>query len=228
MAAPPLIAPGICRYTVNGGHSGRTVANVFDYRIDTTGSVASRAEAVEDMAGILINEWSDHVLVVAPASVEARSVSWVDLDDEDGTTGERAATTQENWPQAGASSSHHSAASNVAYMWTKQTTGGRSTRNGRTYLVGVAESWTTQGTPNALDATTLAALQAQANNFLGNTNQDGAGIFDWTSTMVVVHTSEGAIYPPSRTPSRTFRSATDVTELTVNNVLATQRRRLRS
>jgi hypothetical protein len=215
-----LIVPGVCRYTVNGTFSDRPVANIIDMRIDTTGTATARSDAVQDQAGIILNEWSDHVLVTCGNRYTALSVSWVDLDDADGSTGLITEGEDETWPQAGLEASSQFPGS-VNILVTKVHAGGRQTRNGRMYLAGVAEAWTAAATPQAMDGTFVTAWQTNMDNLLDGINTTGS-VFEYDSFMCVVHITERDI-----DGNPTEGNSNDVTALTVNARLATQRRRLR-
>ncbi len=214
-----IIVPGVCRYTIHGTYGGREIANVLDYRIDTTGEITARADAIEDMAGVLINEWSDHVLSWVDNGYSATSVTWVDLDEADGTVGERTSTGQETWPQAGVDVGP-AFPGNVAVLWRKVGAPQRGARSGRMYIVGCPEDYTDDSpSPNRLNATTLAGTQTNATSFLGNTNQSGGG---YESDLVVVTTTaRDEDGHPTAGVGRVVES------LVVDATLATQRRRLR-
>lgn len=223
----PFIVPGVCRFTVNGTVGGRPVANIIDMFLDTTGSTTSREEACFAQAGIVLNEWSDHVLNWATSNYSAESVSWVDLDDEDGTTGLRTQTDQETWPQQGAETQAPTAP-NAAMLVNKEIQGGRTRRNGRLYIYGVPETHTQSGNAGLLTAEFLAARRDDMESMLGNLNQDEGGAFEYESFVVVVHILTRGPDGPNGTPGPPLTGDhRQVNALTVQQLLATQRRRLR-
>lgn len=209
-----IIAPGICRYTVNGTYAGQPIANIIDMQIDTTGSVESRSSAVEAQAGILINEWSDHILPIVSAAYVATSVSWVDLDSLSGSTGERTSTDQEDWPLVGGLVGAPTPG-NVAVRVGKRITPTRGQRQGRMYLVGQPEANTDAANPNVLTSAVITTINSQLESFLGNINQSDGDIIGYTSQMVVVHTVDDV-----------FEDYSVVQALTVEARLGSQRRRL--
>lgn len=215
-----IVAPGICRYTVHGTLGTRPTANILDFRIDTTGSTESREEAIEAMCGIIINEWSDHVLPQVCAPYTATSVSWVDLDEEDGSTGSRTSTGQETWPKV-ATRSGTPAPANTSVLVTKVGSSRRGQRNGRLYLAGPPEGEV--GTQN-LTSTYQAAVQASMESMLGNMNQSETTLGEYESYMVIVHTRD--VGTPGN-PDIVFTGSSDVSALSVSGTAATQRRRLR-
>jgi hypothetical protein len=212
-----IIASGICRYAVNASYSGHDVVNIVDMKIDTTGTIQPRDEAVHDQAGRILNAWSDGVIAHSVDKYTAQSVSWIDLDSLDGSTGERSTTDAETWPQSGTIGGA-GAPGNVAIRVNKNTTARRGQRQGRMYLCGMAESLTTEGLPNELAEGSLAGfntmLQALLEAFNNEAQPQDVLIYD--SEMVVVHTKDGA-----------FVDSSDVTSLTIDQYTASQVRRIR-
>lgn len=210
-----IIAPGVCRYTINGLFVGRPVANIIDMQIDTTASVVSRADAVEAQAGILINEWSDHILPLVSNDYQANSVSWVDLNSSSGSVGARSTTSQETWPQTGAGAGA-TMPGNVALRVNKNIVASRGQRQGRMYLAGAGEGDNTDANPNAVAGAAQTAINDALESFLGNINQSDADPDAYVSRMVVIHTLDGE-----------FTNYSEVNGLVVDPVLGSQRRRLR-
>lgn len=213
-----LIADTIVRYTINGQYVGRPVANVLDYQIDTTGSVTGRVESIYALAGILINEWTDSIMTELANQYSALSVSWIDLDSLEGSTGERTSSGDTVWPMA-ATNNFAAMPGNVALRVNKAISGTRGQRQGRMYLCGVPEAWTDPGSPNQVGGAALANLNDRLESFLGDTNQDGEGGLPgetYMAKMVVVHTVDGV-----------FTTKSDVRSLSADPLLSSQRRRLR-
>jgi hypothetical protein len=217
----PFIVPGVVRYTINQRKEGRVVANVLDYFLETTGSVEDRPGSVSDMAGVLINEWSDEILTQVTTDLVAESVSWVDLDSASGSTGIRTTTSQETWPQTGIGT-NDPYPSNVAVLVKKNTAGGRGRRAGRLYLAGVSEGTNDATSSNNITAATQTALNTRFAAFLGNTNQTVTAALEYTSAMSVVHVLTRDADGRPLTGDHNV-----VTNLAVDRTLATQRRRLR-
>ena len=218
-----IVAPGVCRFTVNQTFAGQPVANIIDMRIDTTGSVISRHDAILDQAAKIIDGWDDRIRISQADDLSCNSVSWVDLDEADGETGERSVTSATTWPAVGGGGSAPFSA-NVAVLITKTLEqSSRNRRNGRMYLCGGAETWTTAGAPNQVDAATRTTLNSNLALFLsGITSENGA--FGYDSDMCVVHTRNAGT---PENPDIVFDGNSDVLSLTVQPLLATQRRRLR-
>lgn len=215
----PLIAPGICRYAVNQTYAGRNVVNIIDMRVDTTGSIETRADAVYGVAGDILNNWDDHLRPGQVAQLILESVSWVDLDDVDGSTGLRSSTSDKTWPAAGEDAANGLPGSVAGLIVKTAPGGGRSTRNGRMYFAGIAEAATTLLAPNTIDGTSVTGRNASLADFLEGIN-DTVDPSDVQKQMVVVHTRKvGSVV--------TYEGSSDVTSLLLQPTLATQRRRLR-
>lgn len=217
----PLVAPGVVRYTIHETYAGRDIANIIDMFVETTGSIEDRALAAFTVAGDVLNNWADHMLDYQSNNVTFDRVSWVDLDELDGSTGERTSTSDNVLPLAG-SGSETPMPGNVAILFTKVAPGGgRSTRNGRTYLTGVSEGFTGDADPNVLLSAALSGLTTAGGEFLSGVNDAGGGI---GRNMVVVHTRNAGT--PTN-PNIVYQSQSAVTAFTPQATLATQRRRLR-
>lgn len=208
-----LVAPGCARFTVNAVYSGQPVANIIDMQVDTTGSPETREQALFDAAGDIINNWDDHVRALLCAPYVAQSVSWVDLNSLDGSTGERSTTSDTTWPAVGGSAAQAFPGS-VALRIDKRQDGGRRARNGRMYLVGINEGGQGNGTNNTWDGGILTTFNTAMAAFLSGINDQLPGS-DVQKQMVVIHTVDGA-----------FVSYSDVTALQANPLVASQRRRL--
>lgn len=216
----PFIVPGVARFSLNGSYFGRNTANIIDMRIDTTGTTTDRADAVEDQAQILINQWYADLRPRLSDAFTLRNVSWVDLDEADGTTGVATAGSSISLPQAGSLSSNRMAG-NVAILVRKATTSARGQRAGRMYIGGITEDQTDTVNGNNLAAAWVTNWTSSLNSFKSNIEQEDA-LDAFQSNMVVVHiTSRDSDGNPAT------GDATDVSALQVQSLLATQRRRLR-
>ena len=219
----PLIAPGIARFTVNQSFAGQPVANILDVRIDTTGSLDSRLEACTECARDILSNWDDHIRISQADDLTCLSVSWVDMNSESGSTGEVTTGTGAVWPAVGGGGSAPFSA-NVAVLVTKVLeTGTRNRRNGRMYLCGGAETWTTAGAPNQVDAATRATLNANLATFVNDVN-NGGDPFEAQWFLGVTHTTN--VGTPEE-PDIVFDGFSDLSAMVVQPLLATQRRRLR-
>lgn len=223
-----LVAPGICRFTVNATMAGRNVANILDMQIDTTGTPGDRPDAIDAVAGDILNNWSDHIIISLVDDYVAQSVSWLDLDEANGPTGSRSTTSETTWPEAGPSVSAP-LPSNVSVLVKKQIVGARGRRNGRMYLTGFSEGLTPEGDGNTVDPATRAALDTRLASFLSGINDAEGPFIAVQRQLVVVHTSvatDGSGNPvPGADP--VYEGYSPVQTLTCDTRLATQRRRLR-
>ena len=216
-----LVAPGICRFTVNGSYAGRPVANVLDYRIDTTGSTMGRAEAVNNQAQDILTQWTEQMLPVVQANYIATSVSYVDLDEADGPTGSVTSSDDADWPAPGVAEGPDMPA-NVAGLVRKQIIGTRGRRSGRMYLCGLSEEVTAADQPNTISEAAQSFINGQLAAFLANTNNTDTLGTAFSSDLVVVHTRQ-----PDPEDEPIYNGFSVVDSLIVEGLLATQRRRLR-
>lgn len=209
-----LVVPNICRYTLNGTVDDRPWANVLDMRIEVDGPVfGDRTDAIWDTAGNIINEWASNIAPLICKGTFLNSVSWVDLDSENGQTGERVATSLHTLPVEGGNEGLISPG-NVAILITKQVTSGRGQRNGRMYQAGVADG---QTDGNSVEPTVLPVWQNAFDSFLLALN-DTPVISDFNRHLMVVHTTaDGTV----------VTGTSEVDQLVVSGRPATQRRRLR-
>lgn len=219
-----LIAPGIVRYTINGTYSDRPVANIVDVKIDTTGTSASRSESAFDGAGRIINAWKTRILPLVQGNYIFNSVSWVDMDDEDGSTGTRTSTSTTNLPLPGTATGDDMPGS-VAALIRKTIAGRRGFKAGRLYLAGLSEAVTDPAVPNAIIAASVTAITTGMTNFAADVDDSDeiAGVFQVGVTHTV--TPDPTLGDP--TPQPVYAGWSKSTVWTCDRRLATQRRRLR-
>ena len=209
-----LVAPGICRYTINQTYGGRPVVNIIDMQIDTTGTGWDRGEAIRLAAGDILNNWVEHVMTIQTSAVTFSSVSWVDLNSEDGPTGIRTSTSNETLPKNGTASGTNGWG-NVAWRVNKGGSAVRGQRSGRMYLVGVPEEANENSNPSVVIPTWAGYVNTAMGDFLDGIN-DVEGMSDITRKMVVLHVVAGL-----------YQGYGDVESLTCDARFGSQRRRLR-
>ena len=223
----PFVVPGTAQYTINGTYAGRAVANVFHMKIDTTGSIAQRADAVRAMAGIFLNQWTTDIMALIGSAYTANSVAWVDLDSATGSVGAISTSGANVWPKAGSGASATLPGS-VALLIRKNVSGQRGARKGRVYLVGIDESLTVSPANNTITTAGAAAWQAKWTAFYGNINQTDQGPLTYNARQCVAHVLTRAEPKPGQDVGVPLTGTpVEVTSMTVDNTLATQRRRLR-
>lgn len=219
-----LVAPGVVRYTVHGTYATRPVANVLDFLLVPT-APATRAVDISELAEFVVQEWIDEILANLVDNYTATEISWVDLDTEDGTVGAATAGITANFPSSGIGATP-AMPGNVAYRVDKRVAAQRGQRQGRMYLVGVPESVTADATPNTVDAASIASINANLADFLDGVNLTAGETSGWQSTLVVVHTKN--LTEPPAEPDIVFDGTSTVNTLTLDSMLGSQRRRLRS
>jgi hypothetical protein len=210
---PVLVVGGICRFTLHGTN-GRPWANILDFHIDSDVG-ASRDEAIEDQAEIINQEWPSAWDDFWASTVSYTGISWVDLDTAEGSTG---STTETSGalvlPKAGVASGEADPP-NVSYLVHKRVGSGRGRRSGRIYVPGAPEGMTNL---QNISASPLTSMNTMVNTLLGALNQESAplSIGSYNSFLSVVHQPLGG-----------EPSFDHVDDLEVDQLLATQRRRLR-
>lgn len=207
-----IVANGVCRYAVHGLFAGRQVVNILDMKIDTTGVGTDRDEACFRQAGRILNAWNGNVLALLVNNYSAQSVSWVDLDELDGPTGQRTSTDTKTWPTSGLSG-NEALPGNVAIRINKITNSRRGSKQGRMYLCGADEFTTSDAAPNTVTETNQGLINAAMDTFLSEITSEEV-LYD--SQLHVVHTAAGV-----------FTTSSEVDALTVDATLGSQRRRLR-
>lgn len=209
----PIVAPDICRYTINQTLGGQPVVNIVDMWVISTNPLEDRATHLYEVAGDILNNWSDHVLAGQVDNLVAESISWIDLDSLDGVRGERSSTDDNDWPQSGGLTAQATMPAVVAFRIDKNTSGGRGTKSGRMYLSGIPEDFTDPNSAQSWGPTVVDGLNAQMASFLSGINNE-EGPDGKEQDMVVIHTRDGV-----------YRDYSIVTSLTANSAVSTQVRR---
>lgn len=215
----PMTVPGVCRFTLLGRWTnGRQWANVLDYQIDTTGSTENRPNACAVQAADIINNWQTQIRPFLTNNVIVTGIRLLDLDDEDGLTGEVPPNVGQ--PTAGGLAGA-STTPNVSFLVRKVIIGNRSSRSGRMYLPGVQEASVDED--GVISGTGVDDLQDGLSAFLTNTNNAGTPTTH-SSNLVVVHLEPRPAQP---LPDDRVGTFTIVQALVLDELVATQRRRLR-
>lgn len=209
-----LVAPGVCRYTINQTYGGRPVANVLDMHINNEEIGTSRAEACFEVAGDILNNWVDHVMTIQTGAVAFNSITWVDLTSEDGATGIRTETSNETLPQNGGAAGTNGWG-NVAWRVNKGGSARRGQRSGRMYLVGVPDEANENSNPSVVIPTWAGYVNTAMADFLAGIN-DREGPNRVLRELVVLHVVAGL-----------YQGYGKVESLTCDSRFGSQRRRLR-
>lgn len=209
----PIVAPKVCRYTVNQTLGGQPVVNVLDMVLDEGAEPQSREEQLFEVAGDILNNWTDHILAFQCDDLEAVSVSWLDLSSLAGSRGERTSTSTNTWPENGGNVTQAVMPAVVAARIDKSTSGGRGTKGGRMYLAGMPEARTPEGSALSWDSATVDLINDYLSDFLDGIN-DQQGPYTDTRALCVNHTRDGE-----------YIGSSIVQTLTLNSLVATQVRR---
>lgn len=201
----PIVAPRICRFTVNQEMGGQQIANVLDLYVDENDVITDRTDACRWTAQDILNNWTDHILPAQVDNLSATSVDWLDLNSLSGSRGSVASTEDNVWPQEGGNTSDAAMPNVIALRVDKETTGGRGTKRGRMYIAGIAESGTASDDVTDWSALTVSSMQERLDDFYnGITDENPFAIFQ--SRLVVVHTVGGVYSGNSTVNGMTVRA----------------------
>lgn len=217
-----FVVDSVVRFSVNGSMvgSGRTTANIVDVWLEDAGGDEIRAQNVLTLAEKVLDSWDDNIRPKQVDELTLQSVSWVDLNDENGSTGTISTTASNTWPAAGGTAGE-AVAFNTSILVRKAIVADRSRRQGRMYVPGIPEADVASG--YTLTGTARPLWQAEFDDFfndLQGTITNGGVPYDHYPAVVHVLTRD-ANENPLTGDSR------EVTAFSVQQVLATQRRRLR-
>lgn len=210
-----LIAPLCVRYTLAGTYGATTWANILDFRL-TPNEGQTRADCVAEHADAVAAAWEAEFPSWISNKVALRSISWVDLDSEDGSTG----SIPYNIP---GNDTNPCLPANVAVLIRKIAPGGgRRARNGRMYLVGCNEDAVDE---NLLVPSFPGNFNLMLDDFLAGISETrGADFPNYSASLVVIHTvNQGT----PENPDYVYSSNDFVSDLVVDSTIATQRRRAR-
>lgn len=223
----PFVVPNICRFALNQRLDGRDVVNVLDYQIDTTGSTMDRVDAIREQAELIIDRWVLNIRPWVVNDLTLESVSYVDLNAADGTTGSVESSPTNTLPLSGEGIADPMP-SNVSALITKQVTSARGRRNGRMFQAGIGEDRTAPESVNVIRQADLDGINVHLADFLAGTNNDGAPSTEYDSHMSVVHVITRGPSPSPGVPGPPLTGGYNhVESLVMQGRLATQRRRLR-
>lgn len=226
MSDKPFIVPGVCRLTIHQSYFGQNVANVLDYFVDTTGSTVPRQDACAALALDVLNNWVTNILGMQVTDMKFNSVSWVDLDDEDGSVGAFTQSPTNTLPKTGTGGTG-GGPGGVAVLVHKRVVAKRNTRSGRMYLGGISESANDNLNPNLVQAGFMSTNNPKLATFLSETNQSGTALIPGFEMRVVHITERYDPEPGQELGSPKLGDSSQVTSLTIDPTMATQRRRQR-
>lgn len=204
---PAVVSPFVLLYQWIGTYGGRPWVNTMHTVWSADGADRSIAN-LSDAALSARVAWSANIAQLVPAEVVLQEVRVTDLDSLDGQQGSDVVGS------AGTNSGQASAP-NVSVLVTKATQHGRSQRNGRWYQIGMPEESTSTSDPGLLLPTPLGNWGLRFAEFLTAMSADVA-----TFTNVPVVLSKSPTTPGAFVPN-------NIISMTVEELLATQRRRLR-
>jgi hypothetical protein len=211
-----LTVPNVVEITAYGQVSGRPWASVWAMSNGAGVQIgASMDELVRDFA----NNFQDHITPILTNNVSISGFRYVSLNSPDGQTGEVA--PDQTKPTVG-NSTNAASPPNITFLVHKRIAGGRGTRSGRAYLPGVGESQVSAaGTFGAAD---LDFFNNHLQDFLDGLSEGTDLDNESARNLVVVHRPPAARAPGTAVVAG---SASRITSLSMDPMVATQRRRLR-
>lgn len=215
-----IVAPDVCRYAFNGTYQGRPCVNILDMvLLQNTLEPDTRAVQCRDTANVLLDQWVEHVLGNLSTSYTLDSVSWIDLDSEDGPVGSLTATDSHTLPLAGGAAGQPYGA-NSAVLVTKEIDGARGKRTGRWFLPAVTEA---NAEGNFISNATLTDFQSTLSDFIEGITETGVIEVD-QYFPTVVHTKN--VGTPDD-PIIEYQGNSQVRNFAAQARIASQRRRNR-
>jgi len=208
MANPPLVVPGVVRFTVLGTIAQRRWANVFD--VDFGASAPVGGGVMKGLAEKLMDTYAVSIATDCVAQWTIDACRWIDLNSALGETGYTNDTVAHTFPFAGQQATDPLPAS-VAVMLRKSTQGTRNHRNGRAYMCGIPEAATSG---NKLTTTGLNDWGVNAQNLVTTLTGSTSGI--------------GHIFCVAGRDKNMAVHKAVVSSMNPDSILATQRRRLRA
>lgn len=210
-----IIAPTIVRMTLTQGNpANRNASCIVDVSLDESGT--DRASAVASMVPRVVTAWQENIVSHFGPGMGFEGCHYTDLDSLDGSSGD--VPPQAGHPTTG-SDVNVLCPPNVAMLVRKNTVHGRSGKNGRMYIPNVAETKVDAG--GIIESAFRTAWQTNVNAF--RLALESVATSPGTSVWRVVH-----VHKTDRDdPSTWSWSSSDVDTVSVDSIVATQRRRLR-
>lgn len=214
-----LIAPDVVRFSLNGVYLGRPLVNVLDMVVHQMPTGLTRSEAIADVANHIVNVWVEELLPILNADYSLNSISYIDLDREDGLTGERASSNEYELPRAGGlTQAGYSSA--VALLVTKVTASRRGQRSGRWFLCPPGEP---DITGNIVSSAYIGAMNAALSDMVERLTETGV-LPELNYFPTVIHQRNVGT---ASNPEYEYTGNTQITNLIASNRVSTQRRRNR-
>lgn len=206
----PLVVDDIVRLTFNATLNGNPIATIMDVDV-IPGIGRDRSDTSREVAEDAGGSWQDHIVAELSDHYVFTGTSYVDLNSEDGSTGE--VPPDSGKPLAGAVGAD-TMAPQVQYLVHKNIdNGSRGRRSGRLYLPGVFESSVDDAGIVATD--TREQYDDSFEDFKDGVNAVILGEFAREQNLAVVHN-----------PAVGDASSSRIATFTMDAVVATQKRRL--
>lgn len=215
-----ILAPTIVRYTFRHQWGAHKFDNVQDISIDAGSGTVGRPDVINDLNSHVCGWWQDSLLGPYSSDCVFLGAHWIDLDSLTGATGDLGPAA--GHPTHGGGFAPF-APPNVNSILHKRTTSGRGTRPGRTFFPNISESLTD-------DDGFLASGYVSSLNSLGEQFRSTIRSYNFPTdpgvhpaAWRVVH-----VHKPDKNDASTWTwSSSDVSGVTCDPRVGTQRRRLR-
>ena len=195
---PPLVIDDCVQVTINGDAGDGPFANVFAWNIGAS------ADPPAAIASDVLTSYIENILPVLCTPVTVSDAYFIDMRSEDGDTG---TVTYSGSEDTHGAVTAPQAPPQVVYLVQHDTTGGRGTRGGRTFLPGVREDEVES--TGVITTTTRGTVGGAFAGFVSSVETANDAIFS------IIH--RGVSGPNALTP---------VTSSIVQESVATLRRRL--
>jgi len=194
--------------------------NVLDYTCSGGGVAGTdRHTEIDDAATRIVAAWQTDLLPHFCSDYTLENISWVDLDSSTGEVGTKSFSGSS--PHVGGNTAA-GATPQVAVLVKKITSGGRGSRQGRIYLAPPPEAG--MDAAGLLIGSYLSDVQIALRAFLSHSTTDTVAGVGEISDMVVTHFGPR---PIRGSVDNRVGTHTKVTDLVLEPLVATQRRRLR-
>jgi len=215
MAPIPVVAPTIIRYSMNQTiANGRKATVILDISVDETG--VSRAAAVNAVTPDVVQQYQDNVCSQFPTSITFIGASFTDLDSLDGISGTQGPISGHPVHGSGTGAQQ---APQVCTLIHKICSHDRQQRNGRMFFPWITEA--SVGNDGLVDPAHVTFMNDMMNGLKDDLADLSATTFESVAWRVV-HV-EG--HAPDGRPNAW--SSSDITSLSCDSRVATQRRRNR-
>ena len=217
-----IVAPTIVRYSFVGHlPGGHTVVNKTDVSLDEFGE--TRTSALDTLNPKVVKAYQDNILAMMTTAYTFDHCHWTDLDSLDGRSGDIG--PQSGSPTTGASS-NPACPPGVCMLVQLHCGHTRRQRGGRMFVPAIQEGVVDDAGNMTTTFHSFAEPKAQAYRTAINALTDTVGLETVAMRVVHIDKHRGSGEPPTD-PSTWTWDSTDVDSVSLDFMVATQRRRQR-